>query len=115
MGNKLKNLFRHQSSNPTEVPTASTHPNLNEAVLDQNASGAQMPSASANAMGATNVNANAEIGWPGMIDGEKLGAVVVGLQGIEKGRVTLGGGKKGEGSWVIVPVGPGEEFSFSPS
>jgi len=72
-------------------------------ILDQTASGGQLPSPEANAAGATNVNANAEMGWPGMINGEKLGEIVVDLRGVEKDKVHLGGGKRGEGM-VTIPV-----------
>jgi len=50
------------------------------------------------------VDGTAETGWPGVIHGDKLGAVVVGLDNLNKLEVKLHGGKKGEGSWVTVPV-----------
>lgn len=75
-------------------------------VLDQTAQGDMLPSANANRIGATNINANAESGWPGVINGQKLGSIAIDLRSIDK-KVTLGGGKKGEGSWVIVQVGSG--------
>ena len=77
---------------------------VEDKILDQNARGQQMPTAEANRVGATNLNANAETEWPGVVKGEKLGAVMVDLRSVDKSKVVLGGGKKGEGSWVIVPV-----------
>jgi hypothetical protein len=112
---KIKNLF-HRGSTSTQH-TSSSHAQTQsqdseitaveggtERVLDQTAMGEQLPSARANAVGATNVDANAETGWPGLIAGDKLGEVVVDLRGVEKGKVDLGGGKKSEGSYVVVPV-----------
>jgi len=116
---KIKHLFRRGSSSappnerrtapPVHNPTQSTNSSGTDStavdgIFDQTARGEQLPSAEANRLGATSVNANAEMSWPGTIGGEKLGAVVVNLQGVDKGRVTLGGGKKGEGSWVNVPI-----------
>lgn len=84
--------------------TATTATAVDDHVIDQTAQGEMIPSAEANRIGATNLNANAENGWPGTIHGEKLGLVTVDLRSVDKTKVTLGGGKKGEGSWVIVPV-----------
>ena len=83
---------------------STTETAVEEKILDQNARGQTMPTAEANRIGATNLNSNAETEWPGMIKGEKLGAITVDLRSIDKSKVVLGGGKKGEGSWVIVPV-----------
>ncbi|ORX38592.1 hypothetical protein BD324DRAFT_621513 [Kockovaella imperatae] len=77
---------------------------VDDRILDQNGRGQQMPTAEANQLGATNANANAETEWPGMIKGDRLGAVVVDLRSVDKSKVVLGGGKKGEGSWVTVPI-----------
>jgi len=107
---KMKTLFRRSSAaapahaDASKAHASSRDPDTVDAVLDQSSRGEQLPSAEANKMGATNVNANAEMGWPGMVGGDKLGAVVISLQAVEKGKVSLGGGKKGEGSWVTVPV-----------
>ena len=87
------------SSAPSTTTTA-----VDDRILDQTARGQMMPSAEANRVGATNLNGNAETGWPGVIKGEKLGAVVVDLKSVDPSKVVLGGGKKGEGSWVIVPI-----------
>jgi hypothetical protein len=73
-------------------------------VIDQTARGEQLPSPGANAIGATNINANAELGWPGTINGEKLGAIVVSINSIVKDKIHLGGGKRNEDCWVTVPV-----------
>ena len=136
LGTKIKNLFRRGSGSHTAhtdtAPTGSVHPvgagdtdNVSQVasttttavdgngvggntdrVLDQTAQGDMLPSANANRIGATNINANAESGWPGVINGQKLGSIAIDLRSIDK-KVTLGGGKKGEGSWVIVQVGSG--------
>lgn len=74
-----------------------------ETIVDQNARGDQLPSGEANKIGATSVNANAELAWPGIIGGQRLGAVRVPLTSIKR-EVTLGGGKKNEGSWVTLVV-----------
>jgi len=73
-------------------------------VLDQTAQGEMLPSPSANAVGATNLNANAENGWPGVINGQHLQSIVVDLHSVDKSKVTLGGGGKKEGSYVLVHV-----------
>lgn len=73
-------------------------------VLDQTAQGEMLPSAGANAIGATSLNANAENGWPGVIHGQQLQSVVVDLRALDKSKVTLGGGGKKEGSYVLVHV-----------
>jgi hypothetical protein len=100
-GTKVKNLFtghrkNSKSDDHTEEPK-------HETIVDQNASGEQMPSAAANAIGADNVNANAETGWPGFINGEKLGAVIVQLGSIDHTHVKLHQHKK-ESCFVTVPV-----------
>ncbi|KAI9637375.1 uncharacterized protein MKK02DRAFT_7075, partial [Dioszegia hungarica] len=107
---KMKSLFRkhpHEgaASDGDKVP----HPDAaategGDRVIDQTATGEQKPTAKANAAGATNVNANAETGWPGVIDGEKLGMIAVPLHAVEKGKVAHGGGKKTEGYHITVPV-----------
>lgn len=133
LGTKIGNLFRRPSStatptNPADRRTSATTNNTAntgntgstdqtavDAVLDQTSRGEQLPSAAANAMGATNVNSSAEMGWPGQINGDRLGAVMVDLHGVEEGKVTLGGGKKGEGSWVLVPVSGQSHLSIQNS
>ena len=105
---KVKNLFRRSSTTHKESASAAPAPVVGEdsaRPLDQTAQGDQLPSASANAMGANNMNANAETGWPGVIQGDKLQAVVVPLNQIDKHKVKVSGGKRGEASWVTVPVG----------
>lgn len=104
---KVKNLFRRSSTTHKESASAAPAPVVGEdsaRPLDQTAQGDQLPSASANAMGANNMNANAETGWPGVIQGDKLQAVVVPLNQIDKHKVKVSGGKRGEASWVTVPV-----------
>lgn len=76
-----------------------------EHVIDQTPQGEMLPTAGANAMGATNLNANAETGWPGFIQGQPLQGIIVDLRSVDKSKVTLGGGKRGEGNWVTVNVG----------
>lgn len=132
IGTKIKNLFRRPSAAPhdtaapgqtgeaTGQPTgvADTTGNGNDAmsqatattatavdrVIDQTPQGDMLPSAHGNAVGATNNNANAETGWPGVIQGQHLAAIVVDLHSVDKSRVTLGGGKKNEGSTVTIHV-----------
>ncbi|WVQ81942.1 hypothetical protein IAT38_004069 [Cryptococcus sp. DSM 104549] len=112
IASKFKNLFRRSSTTAKDVPATSGSGEsgggaaaaASERIVDQDESGNMLPGAKANSAGATNVNANAEVGWPGIVQGEKLGAITVPLGSVEKGKVTLGGGKKGEGSWVIVPI-----------
>ena len=121
-GTKIKNLFRRgsasspekhaisppfnaeQSNETMSQATSTTATAVDDRVIDQTVRGEMAPTAEANRFGATNLNANAETTWPGTIDGEKLGAVIVDLRAVEKGKVTVGGGKKGHASWVIVPV-----------
>lgn len=117
LGTKVKNLFtgRRQSkvgsgtgtggNDAASHDTDATAVNPTERVLDQTPQGDALPSPSANAMGATNANANAETGWPGFIAGEKLAAVVISLSSIDQAAVKLHEHKK-EGSFVTVPVGP---------
>lgn len=93
----------HAANDATSQATATTATAVDR-VIDQTPQGDMLPSAHANAAGATNVNANAETGWPGVINGQPLASIVVDLHSIDKGRITLGGGKKHEGSWVIVHV-----------
>lgn len=49
------------------------------------------------------MNSNAETGFPGIIGGEKLGAVIISLASIDHANVKLREHKK-EGSFVTVPV-----------
>lgn len=105
---KVKSLFRRGSTttkdNAHNAPTASVAGENPAKPLDQTEDGDQLPSAHANAAGATNVNANAETGWPGMVNGQKLQAIVIPLNQIDKHKVKVSGGKRGEASWVTVPV-----------
>ena len=120
IGAKIKNLFRKGSTTNEEKHQVTGEPgtDLNDStsqatattattvdrVIDQTPQGEMLPSAGANAIGATNVNANAETGWPGVINGQHLASIVVDLHSIDKNKVTLGGGKKNEGSYVTVHV-----------
>lgn len=78
-------------------------------VLDQTAEGDQLPTRTA---GATEKeeeipiypNANAETGWPGVIKGDKLGAIIIPFSSIVKDKVGIHGGKKNEDCWVTVHV-----------
>lgn len=112
---KVKNLFRRGSHVPvtTADKTHSANTESGEAagaapgvdkVIDQTPAGEQLPSAKANAAGATNVNANAETGWPGVVAGQKLQAIAVPAHTIEKGKLGLTGGKKGDGYTITIPV-----------
>jgi hypothetical protein len=104
---KMKNLFRRPSHTPTDAAIPHPDPAATQSgdkVIDQTAGGDQLPSAKANAMGASNVNANAESGWPGMVGGEKLQLIAVPLGAIDKNKVAHGGGKKGDGYHVTIPV-----------
>lgn len=123
LGTKVKNLFtggrknskdtddHHRDSTAVGAGTAgaagaasgtATGPG-GEKILDQTGSGEQVPTPSANAVGATNLNANAETGWPGLVGGEKLGAIVINLASIDQSAVKLHEHKK-ESSFVTVPV-----------
>lgn len=115
IGTKMKNLLtgRRQSKiSPEDKADADTAAAAgagnsapkDERILDQSGGGAQLPSAAANAVGANNTNANAETGWPGIVGGEKLAAVMVSLSSIDQHGVKLHETKK-EGSYVTVPVG----------
>lgn len=107
----MKNIFRRASSSLKERPSAppaseTTSGGTNiagERLTDQTGRGDMLPSAGGNAEGATNLNSNAELGWPGIINNEKLAAILIPLSSIGK-KVGLGGGKKAEGSWVSVQV-----------
>lgn len=101
---KVKNLFRRGSANPDKSNLPASGAEGGDHVIDQTAAGEQLPSAQGHAAGATNVNANAEMGWPGVVQGGKLQAIVVPLNQVDKAKVSLGGGKKNEGSYVTVPV-----------
>ncbi|OWT39075.1 hypothetical protein C362_03239 [Cryptococcus neoformans Bt1] len=108
---RMKNMFRRASSSVKERPSApsasettSGGPSIGgERVTDQTERGEMLPSVKGNVEGATNLNSNAELGWPGMINGEKLGAILIPLSSIGK-KVGLGGGKKADASWVTVQV-----------
>ncbi|KIR58862.1 hypothetical protein I312_104587 [Cryptococcus bacillisporus CA1280] len=108
---RVKNIFRRASSSLKERPSApsaseTTSGGTNiagERLTDQTERGEMLPSAGGNAEGATNLNSNAEMGWPGIINNEKLAAILIPLSSIGK-KVGLGGGKKAEGSWVSVQV-----------
>jgi hypothetical protein len=112
IGTKVKNLFTGGARKHSK--TDDTLPGQNqgqgqgqeakhETILDQTGAGEQLPSAAANAMGADNVNANAETGWPGYIGGDKLGAIMISLTSIDHASVKLHQHKK-ESSFVTVPV-----------
>jgi len=105
IGTKVKNLFtggaRKQSKDETNA--AGDQGQKHETIVDQTGGGEQLPSASANAMGADNVNANAETGWPGYIGGDKLGVIMVSLESIDHANVKLHQHKK-ESSFITVPV-----------
>ncbi|WWD02498.1 hypothetical protein V865_000538 [Kwoniella europaea PYCC6329] len=75
-----------------------------ERVIDQTPKGEMLPPAKGNEIGATNLNQNAELGYPGVINGSKLSGVLVPLGAIDKSKIAVGGGKKGEASWVTVPI-----------
>ena len=120
LGTKVKNLFTGGRKNSKDTDdhhhhdsTATTGTGIGgtgtatgpggEKILDQTGSGEQVPTPSANAVGATNLNANAETGWPGVVAGEKLGAIVINLASIDHSAVKLHEHKK-ESSFVTVPV-----------
>jgi hypothetical protein len=107
IGTKVKNLFtggaRKQSKDDTNTNTDQGQGQKHETIIDQTGRGEQLPSASANAMGADNVNANAETGWPGYIGGDKLGVVMISLESIDHANVKLHQHKK-ESSFITVPV-----------
>lgn len=104
---KVKNLFRRGSAHPEGHGHGHGHGHHKEAsdkITDQTPQGDPLPpSGQANA-GEGGVGVNAETGWPGVVDGQKLGAVVVTLNQVDKHRVAISGGKRGEASWVTVPV-----------
>jgi len=101
IGTKVKNLFSGNKKHAKD--DHSSEAPKHETIGDQTGAGEQLPSAAANAMGADNVNANAETAWPGMINGEKLGVVLVSLASIDHTQVKLHQHKK-ESSYVTVPV-----------
>ena len=103
IGTKVKNLFSGNKKHTKDDHPTQDGAVKHETIVDQSGAGEQLPSAAANAMGADNVNANAETGWPGMINGEKLGAVVISLASIDHSQVKLHQHKK-ESSFVTVPV-----------
>ena len=91
-------LTQHSSDSNSQATTAV------DPVIDQTSRGEMLPTAGANAVGATNLNANAETGWPGVVNGEHLQGIVIDLRSVDKHKVSVGGGKKGEGNWVTVHV-----------
>ncbi|TYJ56088.1 hypothetical protein B9479_003198 [Cryptococcus floricola] len=108
MANKMKNFFRRGSTTNKETPASTGQQSgaqtaMNEPITDQTASGATLPSAAANEAGATNTNGSSELAWPGVIDGDKLAAVIIPTWALVKDRVQLKH-KKVEGTWVIVQV-----------
>jgi hypothetical protein len=103
IGTKMKNLFSGNRRNSKNDDPSSTTTTGHEKIVDQTGGGEQLPSAAANAIGADNLNSNAETGFPGVINGDKLGAIVVSLASIDHANVKLRDLKK-EGSFVTVPV-----------
>ncbi|RSH88638.1 hypothetical protein EHS25_002865 [Saitozyma podzolica] len=78
-------------------------------VLDQTAEGDQLPTRTAGATEKeeeipTYPNANAETGWPGVIKGDKLGAIIIPFSSVVKDKVGIHGGKKNEDCWVTVHI-----------
>lgn len=105
IGTKVKNLFSGNARKHSKSEEQHTEVPKHETIVDQTGAGEQLPSAAANAMGADNVNANAETAWPGVINGEKLGVVLISLASIDHTQVKLHQHKK-ESSYVTVPVSP---------
>jgi hypothetical protein len=110
IGTKVKNLFTgHRRPSKEDDHSTSTTGGQGQGqgqgdkIVDQTGGGEQLPSAAANAIGADNLNSNAETGWPGFVNGDKLGAVLVSLASIDHANVKLHQHKK-EGSSVTVPV-----------
>lgn len=113
----MKNLLtgrRHSKATAddtsADTDTTAVNPPREERILDQTGGGGMLPSASANAIGANNGNANAETGWPGVVGGEKLAAVIVSLSSIDQTGVKLHEHKK-ESTYVTVPVSQGSSPS----
>ncbi|ORY35453.1 hypothetical protein BCR39DRAFT_509803 [Naematelia encephala] len=105
-GDKIKH-FLHIGSNASHpshpetketTSTASTDATAVDAITDQNAQGQQLTPAAGAA------DAHAETNWPGIVYGEKLGAIVVDLRAVDKTKVTVGTSKK-LGTTVLVPIG----------
>lgn len=92
------------NGNDSVSQTTATTATAVDRVIDQTPQGDMLPSPQGNALGANNLNANAETGWPGVIQGQHLASIVVDLHSVDKTRVTLGGGKKNEGSTVTIHV-----------
>jgi len=107
---KLKHLFRRPSQHAAsaEEKKAASNESGNETpfetIADQSVQGDQMAPAHAMNEGATNMNGNAEQRWPGVINGQKLGAIVVSLAHVDEKDVKLNGGKKGQSAWVTIPI-----------
>lgn len=107
---KVKNLFRRGSSHPeghahghnkdSQAQTAGG----DDKIIDQTPQGGQLPPSGVASAGGGGVDETAESGWPGMVDGGKLQAVVVPLNQVDRNKVAISGGKRGEASWVTVPV-----------
>ncbi|KAK4689492.1 hypothetical protein P7C73_g613, partial [Tremellales sp. Uapishka_1] len=96
IGSKIKNLFRRSSTQDMSQPQAPHKASESAAHPPAVPEGGEQPLPLS--------EGNAESKWPGVIQGTKLGAVLVSLGGVDKAKVTMGGGKKGEGSWVLVPI-----------
>ena len=114
IGAKIKNFFHKSEPAPTPVKAeeaAQASQATVDPIVDQNAKGETVPTPQANAVGATNLNANAETAWPGLIQGQNLGAVVVDLRAVDKDKVVLNKNKK-EGFTVTVPVSASVIFSL---
>ncbi|ODN92764.1 hypothetical protein L198_05558 [Cryptococcus wingfieldii CBS 7118] len=108
IANKMKNFFRRGSTTNKETSASTGQQSgaqaaMNEPITDQTASGATLPCAAANEAGATDTNGSSELAWPGVIDGDKLAAVIIPTWALVKDRVQLKH-KKAEGTWVIVQV-----------
>lgn len=106
IGDKIKNLFTggggaaHKKDTSAATGQGHAHDGMStdtdvtavDRITDQTPGGEQRGG-----------DPNAEQGWPGVIHGQKLGAIVVSFHTVGVQGVMLGGGNK-EGSWVTVPV-----------
>ncbi|WVN90211.1 uncharacterized protein L203_105447 [Cryptococcus depauperatus CBS 7841] len=104
---KVKNLFRRGSATTkgnivSEVAPGSTSA-AEESIGDQTDRGEMVAPKEANMEGATNVNSSAELGWPGVVHGEKLGAIIAPLSNVGK-KPELSGKKKSEAWYVNVMI-----------
>ncbi|WVQ74832.1 hypothetical protein IAR50_004439 [Cryptococcus sp. DSM 104548] len=118
IASKVKNILRRGSTTNKETPASTgqgqqsgTEAVQSEHITDQAASGATLPSAAANKAGATNLNGDTELSWPGVIDGDGLAAVLVPTWALVKDKVQIKH-KKIEGHWVIVHVKEEEHQSL---